>query len=128
MGNTKTVAEIAIALIAYASSWMSVGIRTCSAPRFSMRSGWVLCTGADRARRPRTWHRSPAGLRQHCAVGLPLEPVADDKFAVRLGFRQVRGLSNKDRAEIVAARADRPFQSVAPARCAGRIADTVGGI
>ena len=35
-----------------------------------------------------------------------------DKFAVRLGFRQVRGLSNKDGAEIVAARADRPFESV----------------
>jgi DNA polymerase III alpha subunit len=41
-----------------------------------------------------------------------LEPIDDDKFAVRLGFRQVRGLSNKDGAEIVAARADRPFESV----------------
>src|SRR6202048_4921368 len=41
-----------------------------------------------------------------------LEPVDDDKFAVRLGFRQVRGMSNKDGAEIVAARADRPFESV----------------
>jgi len=41
-----------------------------------------------------------------------LEPIDDDKFAVRLGFRQVRGLSNKDGAEIVAARADRPFESI----------------
>jgi error-prone DNA polymerase len=41
-----------------------------------------------------------------------LEPLDDDKFAVRLGFRQVRGLANKDGAEIVAARADRPFESV----------------
>jgi error-prone DNA polymerase len=41
-----------------------------------------------------------------------LEPIDDYKFAVRLGFRQVRGLSNIDGAEIVAARADRPFESV----------------
>jgi error-prone DNA polymerase len=41
-----------------------------------------------------------------------LEPIDDDTFAVRLGFRQVRGLSNKDGAEIVAARADQPFESV----------------
>jgi error-prone DNA polymerase len=41
-----------------------------------------------------------------------LEPVDEDKFAVRLGFRQVRGLANKDGAEIVAARADQPFESV----------------
>ena len=41
-----------------------------------------------------------------------LEPIGDDKFAVRLGFRQVRGLPNNDGAEIVAARADRPFEFV----------------
>jgi error-prone DNA polymerase len=41
-----------------------------------------------------------------------LEPLDDDKFAVRLGFRQVRGLANNDGAEIVAARADRPFESI----------------
>jgi error-prone DNA polymerase len=41
-----------------------------------------------------------------------LESIDDDKFAVRLGFRQVRGLSNNDGAEIVAARADQPFVSV----------------
>jgi error-prone DNA polymerase len=41
-----------------------------------------------------------------------LEPVDDDKFAVRLGFRLTRCLSNKDGAEIVAARADQPFESV----------------
>ena len=41
-----------------------------------------------------------------------LEPIADDRFAVRLGFRHVRGLANKDGAEIVTPRADRPFESV----------------
>jgi error-prone DNA polymerase len=41
-----------------------------------------------------------------------LEPIDDGKFAVRLGFRQVRGLSNKDGAEIIAARAGKPFESI----------------
>ena len=35
-----------------------------------------------------------------------------DRFAVRLGLRQIKGLVNKDAAAIVAARADRPFASV----------------
>jgi error-prone DNA polymerase len=36
----------------------------------------------------------------------------DDKFAVRLGFRLARGLSNKDGAEIVTSRGNQPFESV----------------
>jgi error-prone DNA polymerase len=41
-----------------------------------------------------------------------LEPVGDNNFAVRLGFRLTRGLSNKDAAEIVTSRGDQPFKSV----------------
>ena len=42
-----------------------------------------------------------------------LEPTdRDDRFAVRLGLRMVRGLANADAATIVAARADQPFASV----------------
>jgi hypothetical protein len=41
-----------------------------------------------------------------------LEPVGDDTFAVRLGFRLTRGLSNKDGAEIVTSR--RPAVRAAP--------------
>jgi error-prone DNA polymerase len=41
-----------------------------------------------------------------------LEPVGDDTFAVRLGFRLTRGLANKDGAEIVTSRGDQPFESV----------------
>ena len=72
----------------------------------------ILRAGADRARRARPRRRGPAGLHQRPRWDCTLEPIGDDKFAVRLGFRQVRGLANKDGAEIVAARADRPFESV----------------
>lgn len=41
-----------------------------------------------------------------------LEPIDDERFAVRLGLRMVRGLANKDGAAIVASRADAPFESV----------------
>ena len=42
-----------------------------------------------------------------------LEPAGDeDRLAVRLGLRMVRGLANADAAAIIGARADRPFASV----------------
>ncbi|QND46769.1 DNA-binding protein (plasmid) [Rhizobium lusitanum] len=42
-----------------------------------------------------------------------LEPTADEeRFAVRLGLRMVKGLANADAAAIVAARAEQPFASV----------------
>ena len=42
-----------------------------------------------------------------------LEPTDDDgQFAVRLGFRMIRGLANAHAATIVACRGDRPFASV----------------
>ena len=42
-----------------------------------------------------------------------LEPTADEGlFAVRLGMRMVKGLADAHAAAILAARADRPFQSV----------------
>jgi error-prone DNA polymerase len=42
-----------------------------------------------------------------------LEPTSrDDRFAVRLGLRMVRGLANADAAAIVTARADQPYASI----------------
>jgi len=41
-----------------------------------------------------------------------LEPIDDDRFAVRLGMRMTKGLANAHAATIVAARADLPFASV----------------
>ena len=38
--------------------------------------------------------------------------MEDGRFAVRLGFRMVKGLANKHGAAIVAAREDEPFQSI----------------
>src|SRR3546814_11360583 len=41
-----------------------------------------------------------------------LEPIGEDRFAVRLGMRMVRGLNEQDAARIIAARADEPFASI----------------
>jgi error-prone DNA polymerase len=41
-----------------------------------------------------------------------LEPLGDERFAVRLGLRMVRGLANKDGAALVGARGETPFSSV----------------
>jgi error-prone DNA polymerase len=41
-----------------------------------------------------------------------LEPLGDERFAVRLGLRLVRGLANKDGASLVTARGETPFSSV----------------
>jgi len=38
-----------------------------------------------------------------------LEPLGDERFAVRLGLRMVRGLANKDGAALVGARGETPF-------------------
>jgi error-prone DNA polymerase len=88
------------------------GIPTYSAPRCSMRSRWASTRPRRSCATPATmaskYVRSASTSRWDCT----LEPIGDDSFAVRLGFRQVRGLANKDGAEIVAARADRPFESV----------------
>src|SRR3982074_2659557 len=72
----------------------------------------ILRAGPDRARRTRPRRRGPAVRITASRWDCTLERSDDDKFAVRLGFRQVRGLANKDGAEIVAARAGQPFESV----------------
>ena len=41
-----------------------------------------------------------------------LEPIDDERFAVRLGMRMTKGLANAHAAAIVTARADMPFASV----------------
>jgi error-prone DNA polymerase len=41
-----------------------------------------------------------------------LEPLVDGRFAVRMGFNRVAGLSNAHAAAIVAARAEQPFKDV----------------
>ena len=50
-------------------------------------------------------------MRERLPVGLHAR-AHDDRFAVRLGLRMVRGLANKDGAALVAARGETPFTSV----------------
>ena len=101
------------ALIAYASSWMKCWHPDvfCASLLNAQPMGFYAPAQIVRDARDHGVEVRPVCVnasRWDCT----LEPIDDDKFAVRLGFRQVRGLANKDGAEIVAARADRPFESV----------------
>lgn len=103
------------ALIAYASSWIK-----CWHPD-------VFCAAILNAQ-PMGFY-APASIirdaREHGVQVLPvcinashwdctLEPMrdAEGEFAVRLGMRTVRGLSNNDVAKIIAARGDGKFTSI----------------
>jgi error-prone DNA polymerase len=101
------------ALIAYASSWMK-----CWHPD-------VFCASLLNAQ-PMGFY-APAQIvrdaREHGVEVRPvcvnasrwdctLEAIDDERFAVRLGLRMVRGLANKDGAAVVAARGRTPFSSV----------------
>ncbi|MBY6266599.1 error-prone DNA polymerase (plasmid) [Azospirillum sp. 412522] len=101
------------ALIAYASSWMK-----CHHPE-------VFCAALLNAQ-PMGFY-APAQIvrdaREHGVEVRPvcvnasrwdctLEPMADGRLAVRLGFRLVKGLANAAAAGIVAAREDRPYGGV----------------
>jgi error-prone DNA polymerase len=101
------------ALIAYASSWMK-----CHHPD-------VFCAAILNAQ-PMGFY-APAQLvrdaRQHGVEVRPidvntsdwectLEPLTQDRCAVRLGLGQTRGLAEKDGLQLVQAREDRPFSSV----------------
>jgi error-prone DNA polymerase len=101
------------ALIAYASSWMK-----CWHPD-------VFCASLLNAQ-PMGFY-APAQIvrdaREHGVEVRPvcvnasrwdctLEAIDDERFAVRLGLRMVRGLANKDGAALVAARGGTPFSSV----------------
>ena len=101
------------ALIAYASSWIKCWHPDvfCASLLNAQPMGFYAPAQIVRDARDHGVEIRPVCIntsRWDCT----LEPIEDDKFAVRLGFRQVRGLSNKDGAEIVATRADRPFESV----------------
>jgi len=102
------------ALIAYASSWLK-----CHHPD-------VFCAALLNAQ-PMGFYAPAQIVRDAREHGVEVRPVCvnasrwdctlegmdvPDRFAMRIGFRQVRGLSNVDAADIVAVRGDRPFASV----------------
>jgi error-prone DNA polymerase len=102
------------ALIAYASSWLK-----CHHPD-------VFCAALLNAQ-PMGFYAPAQIVRDAQAHGVEVRPVCvnasrwdctlekidnTERFAMRLGLRQVRGLPNADAAKIVLARAERPFASV----------------
>ncbi len=102
------------ALIAYASSWLK-----CWHPD-------VFCAALLNAQ-PMGFYAPAQIVRDACEHGVEVRPVCinasrwdctlepvpgQSRFAVRLGFRLVKGLGNAGAAELVAARGERPFVSV----------------
>ena len=102
------------ALIAYASSWMK-----CWHPE-------VFCAALLNAQ-PMGFYAPAQIVRDARDHGVEVRPVCvndsrwdctlepapeEDRFAVRLGLRMVRGLANRHGATLIGARADGPFGSV----------------
>jgi error-prone DNA polymerase len=102
------------ALIAYASSWLK-----CHHPD-------VFCAALLNAQ-PMGFYAPAQIVRDARDHGIEVRPVCinasrfdctlkptgkEDRFAIRLGLRIVRGLANADAAALVAARADQPFASL----------------
>jgi error-prone DNA polymerase len=101
------------ALIAYASSWLK-----CHHPD-------VFCTALLNAQ-PMGFYAPAQIVRDAAEHGVEirpvcinasrwdstLEPAGEERFAVRLGLRMVKGLANAHAARLVAARGDEPFASV----------------
>jgi error-prone DNA polymerase len=102
------------ALIAYASSWVKCWHPNvfCAALLNSQPMGFYAPAQIVRDAQAHGVEVRPVCVnasRWDCT----LEPAEDDaRFAVRLGMRMIKGLSNIHAAAIVANRADRPFVSV----------------
>jgi error-prone DNA polymerase len=102
------------ALIAYASSWMKCWHPDvfCAALLNAQPMGFYAPAQIVRDARDHGVEVRPVCVntsRWDCT----LEPIdIEDRFAVRLGLRMVRGLANSHAATLVGARADRPFVSV----------------
>ncbi|WP_024921355.1 MULTISPECIES: error-prone DNA polymerase [unclassified Afipia] len=102
------------ALIAYASSWLKCHHPDvfCAALLNAQPMGFYAPAQIVRDARDHGVEVRPVCInasRWDCT----LEPTDDeDRFAVRLGLRMVKGLANADAGSIIAARADRPFVSV----------------
>ncbi|RUV47884.1 error-prone DNA polymerase, partial [Mesorhizobium sp. M5C.F.Ca.IN.020.14.1.1] len=99
---------------AYASSWMKCWHPDvfCAALLNSQPMGFYLPAQILRDARDHGVEIRPVCVnasRWDCT----LEPTdVEDRFAVRLGLRMVKGLANDDAAAIIAARANEPFASV----------------
>ncbi|WP_353683106.1 OB-fold nucleic acid binding domain-containing protein [Mesorhizobium sp.] len=102
------------ALIAYASAWLKCWHPDvfCCALLNSQPMGFYAPAQIVRDAIAHGVRVLPVSAN-HSRWDCTLEPVqAEDRFAVRLGLRMVRGLANIHAAGIVAARADEPFASM----------------
>ena len=102
------------ALIAYASSWLKCHHPDvfCAALLNAQPMGFYAPAQIVRDARNHNVEVRPVCInasRWDCT----LEPTGDeDRFAVRLGLRMVKGLSNANAATLIGARAEQPFVSV----------------
>ncbi|MCA2376307.1 error-prone DNA polymerase [Agrobacterium sp. 22-211-1] len=107
------------ALIAYASSWLKCHHPDifCTALLNSQPMGFYAPAQIVRDARDHGVEVRPVCVN-NSRFDCTLEPTGkkngkgEERFAVRLGLRMVKGLSNDHAAKIVAARQDRPFASV----------------
>ena len=101
------------ALLAYASSWLKCWHPDvfCAALLNAQPMGFYAPAQIVRDAREHGVEVRPVCVnasRWDCT----LEPLGDDRHAVRLGLRQVRGLANADAARLVAVRGDAAFASI----------------
>jgi len=101
------------ALIAYASSWLKCHHPDvfCAALLNAQPMGFYAPAQIVRDAREHGVDVRPVCVnasRFDCS----LEPTEEDRFAVRLGLRMVRGFANAHAAALIAARADEPFASI----------------
>ncbi|CUX43283.1 error-prone DNA polymerase [Agrobacterium deltaense] len=107
------------ALIAYASSWLKCHHPDifCTALLNSQPMGFYAPAQIVRDARDHGVEVRPVCVN-NSRFDCTLEPTGkkndegEERYAVRLGLRMVKGLSNDHAAKIVAARQDRPFASV----------------
>jgi error-prone DNA polymerase len=101
------------ALIAYASSWLKCHHPDvfCAALLNAQPMGFYAPAQIVRDARDHGVEVRPVCVNASRWDCTP-EPTDRDRFAVRLGLRMVRGLTNADAATLVAARADQPYTSI----------------
>ncbi|MGH7122639.1 MAG: error-prone DNA polymerase [Acetobacteraceae bacterium] len=107
------------ALIAYASSWLKCHHPDvfCAALLNSQPMGFYAPAQIVRDAREHGIEVRPVSVNAS-RFDCTLEPTRGCHFAVRLGFRMVKGFSAAEAARLVATRGERPFTSIAD--CANR--------
>ena len=101
------------ALIAYASSWIKCHHPEvfCAALLNAQPMGFYAPAQIVRDARAHGVAVRPISVN-HSRWYCTLEPAAQNRLAVRLGLRMVKGLANKDAAAIIAARGAQPYAGI----------------